>query len=61
MAKTPKTEDEALEAVQAESDGDKDTRCDNHPQRKARTYTGGGAFEIRLCEECTPPWFKADE
>lgn len=30
--------------------------CDNHPDRKAQTFTGGGAYEIHLCEECKPEW-----
>lgn len=40
---------------------DADTKCDNHPDRKAKTFTGGGAFEIHLCDECTPAWFKASQ
>ena len=61
MAK-PKDNDEVLEALQEESEEDKsEVKCDNHPHRKARTFTGGGAFEIHLCDECTPPWFKTDE
>jgi hypothetical protein len=39
------------------AEGDKDAKCDNHPQRKARHYTGGGSYSVNLCDECAPPWF----
>lgn len=62
MAKAPTTEADALDALHEESEEDKDSvKCDNHPQRKARTFTGGGAFKIHLCDECTPSWFKPEE
>lgn len=32
-------------------------KCDNHPDRDGILYTGDGAFEVRLCPECTPAWF----
>lgn len=33
-------------------------KCDNHPDRVGKTFTGGGAYEIHLCEYCTPTWLK---
>lgn len=35
-----------------------EVKCDNHPARKARTFTGNGAYSLNLCTECTPPWFE---
>lgn len=36
-------------------------KCDNHPDRDAKTYTGGNFYRVNLCPECTPPWFKDEE
>lgn len=35
-----------------------EVKCDNHPDRDARTFTGGGSYLVNLCEECTPSWFQ---
>lgn len=35
---------------------EKKTPCDNHPDREGKLYTGGGAYEIHLCDECKPAW-----
>jgi hypothetical protein len=51
------TAEKELEVRAEEAEAEKDSYCDNHPQRKARTFTGGGAYEIHLCDECTPPHF----
>jgi hypothetical protein len=45
----------------AEAEKSDDVTCDNHPGRKARNFTGGGAYSINLCDECTPPWFKNED
>lgn len=45
----------------AAEDRSDEVKCDNHPRRKARTFTGGGAYSVNLCDECTPPWFKDEE
>jgi hypothetical protein len=45
----------------AEEDKSGETKCDNHPQRKGRNFTGGNAYSINLCDECTPPWFKDED
>lgn len=41
-----------------ESDKSEDTvvNCDNHPDRKGETFTGGGAYEIHLCDDCQVSW-----
>ncbi len=46
-----------LEIRAQEAEGEKDSKCDNHPGRKARTFTGGGVYDIHLCDECTPAHF----
>lgn len=46
---------ETDEPREEQSDG---VKCDNHPDRDAKTFTQDGAIEVNLCEECTPPWFK---
>ena len=52
-------EDNAEVSEEPRSD---DAKCDNHPHRKARTFTANGAIApIHLCDECTPPWFQDDE
>lgn len=61
MAKTPAEKELADNAETAEEPKDDDVKCDNHPGRKARTFTGNGAYEVHLCDECTPPWFKDAE
>lgn len=38
-----------------------DVKCDNHPDRKARVFDGGGGFRVNFCDECTPPWFKTED
>lgn len=57
-AKTPVEKEVADNVAVAEEDRSDDVKCDNHPGRKARTFTGNGAYEINLCPECTPPWFE---
>jgi hypothetical protein len=47
----------AKNAEVATGDKSDDVKCDNHPGRKARVFTGGGSYSLRLCDECTPPWF----
>lgn len=49
----PKDQDDATEKAP-------EVKCDNHLDREGKTFTGDGAYEIHLCEECTPPWFKAE-
>ena len=46
-----------IEVRATEAEADKNAKCDNHSGRRARTFTGGGAYEIHLCDECTPEWF----
>lgn len=58
MPKTPVEKEVADNAAVAEEPRDDDVKCDNHPQRKARTFTGNGAYEVHFCDECTPPWFQ---
>lgn len=53
------TEAEANAEVAAE-DKSAETKCDNHPGRQGRNFTGGGSYSINLCDECTPKWFKQD-
>lgn len=45
----------------AEEDRSDEIKCDNHPRRKARNFTGGGAYSVNLCDECTPAWFTDEE
>lgn len=40
------------------SEEPKSVKCDNHPGRKGRNYTGANSYSINLCDECTPPWFQ---
>lgn len=55
MPENRRTEEES---TPQESGKDDSVRCDNHPDREGRTFTGGGVYEIHLCDECTPSWFK---
>lgn len=57
-AKTPVEKEVADNVAVAEEDRSDDVKCDNHPHRKARTFTGGGSYSVNLCDECTPAWFK---
>jgi hypothetical protein len=41
----------------SDKSADEDVKCDNHPQRKGKTFTGGGSYKIHLCDECTPKHF----
>lgn len=61
-----KPKDPAEKEVQANLETSEEPRsdelkCDNHPYRKARNFTGGGSYSINLCDDCTPPWFTATE
>lgn len=58
MAKDPAVKEAEANAKVAEEDRSDDVKCDNHPHRKARTFTGGNAYVVNLCDECTPEWFK---
>ena len=58
MPKNPVEKEVAANVAVAEEPREDEVKCDNHPQRKARTFTGNGAYAINLCEECTPVWFK---
>lgn len=55
MAKDPALKE--AQSNQAVAEEPKEVKCDNHPSRKARNFTGNGAYSINLCDECTPPWF----
>jgi hypothetical protein len=56
--KDPAEVEAKANAEVAAEDRSDDVKCDNHPQRKARTFTGGGTYSVNLCDECTPSWFK---
>jgi hypothetical protein len=56
--KDPVEAEAKANAEVAAEDRSDDVKCDNHPGRKARTFTGGGAYSVNLCPECTPSWFK---
>lgn len=57
-AKDPAVKEvEANAAVATEPRSD-DIKCDNHPGRKARNFTGNNSYSLNLCDECTPAWFK---
>jgi hypothetical protein len=58
VAKDPAVKEAEANAEVASEDRSSDTKCDNHPGRKGRNFTGGGSYSINLCDECTPPWFK---
>lgn len=58
MPKTEVAKEAAANAAVAEEPRSDDVKCDNHPQRKARTFNGDNAYVLHLCDECTPPWFK---
>jgi hypothetical protein len=58
VAKDPVAKEVAKNVEVSEEPKDDGVKCDNHPGRKARTYTGNGAYEVNLCDECAPPWFK---
>lgn len=62
MTKKTEVEKEIQDNLET-SEGEKsaETKCDNHPQRHGRNYTGNGAYSINLCEECTPPWFTDED
>ena len=46
----------------SEQDKSDEVKCDNHPRRKARTFTANGAIApVHWCDECTPPWYKDEE
>ena len=45
-------------AEQKNRETEPEVKCDNHPDRAARTFTANNAIKVNLCEECTPPWFK---
>lgn len=48
------------QALQAEAEeGKSDEKCHNHPDRKGTVFTGGNAYYVVLCDECTPAWFKS--
>jgi hypothetical protein len=61
----PKTAEAAKEVQDnlevADQPREDDVKCDNHPQRKARNFTGNGAYSVNLCDECTPSWFKSED
>jgi hypothetical protein len=61
VAKTDVEKEAEANAKVAAEDRSDDIKCDNHPHRKARNFTGGGSYSINLCDECTPPWFLSDE
>lgn len=60
-AKDPVKKEVDANVKVADEPREDDVKCDNHPGRKARTFTGNGAYEIHLCDECTPPWFKNED
>lgn len=51
----------AANAEVADQDKSSETKCDNHPGRKGRNFTGGGSYSINLCDDCTPSWFQTAE
>ncbi len=57
MPKTDTPKDVADNVETAAEPRSDDLKCDNHPQRKARNFTGGNAYSINLCDECTPAHF----
>ena len=61
MAKSPEVKEAEANADAAAQDKSAETKCDNHPQRQGRNFTGGGSYSINLCDECTPPWFRDAE
>lgn len=62
MAKKDPVEKEIQENLETSDEPrSDDLKCDNHPYRKARNFTGGNAYSVNLCDECTPAWFKDEE
>jgi hypothetical protein len=61
--KTPQQREAEANAEAAEKDKSADTKCDNHPGRKGRNFTGGGSYSINLCDEClgATPWLSEAE
>lgn len=62
-AKSPVEKEQEKNVAVAEEPKDDEVKCDNHPRRKARTFTGNNAYKINLCDECldATPWFKDQE
>lgn len=60
MAKDPVVKESEANAEVAAEERSDELKCDNHPYRKARNFTGGGSYNLNLCDECTPSWFKTD-
>jgi hypothetical protein len=57
VTKSPEVKESEANAKVAAEDKSDEVKCDNHPHRKARNFTGGGSYSINLCDECTPTWF----
>lgn len=58
--KPPEVKEAEANAAVAAEDKSAETKCDNHPRRKGRNFTGGGSYSINLCDECldATPWLK---
>lgn len=62
VAKTTEVPTDVADNVEtSEEPRSDDLKCDNHPYRKARNFTGGNVYSVNLCDVCTPPWFKDAE
>lgn len=63
MSKDPVKAEAEANAKAAEEDKSAETKCDNHPGRQGRNFTGGGSYSINLCDECldATPWLKGTE
>lgn len=63
MAKQTPSPSEVFDKTEADvvvADTDESPKCENHPQRKAITYTNGGVTQS-LCDECTPAWYRTTD